>query len=67
VAGISSTALFSESMRRRGILVRDRSNDPGCEGCVRITLGSREQTNRLLAALEETIKELGLLQGASRK
>ena len=27
-------------MRQRGILVRDRSADPGCEGCVRITIGT---------------------------
>ena len=26
-------------MRARGILVRDRSRDYGCEGCVRVTLG----------------------------
>ena len=28
---------FVSAMRQRGILVRDRSSDPGCEGCVRIT------------------------------
>ena len=27
-------------MRQRGILVRDRSADPGCDGCVRITFGT---------------------------
>ena len=31
-------------MRDRGVLVRDRSNDPGCDGCVRITIGTREHT-----------------------
>jgi len=59
-------ASFVEHMRRRGILVRDRSADPGCEGCVRITLGPREHTDRLLASLQETIEELGITQGASR-
>ena len=38
-------------MRQRGILVRDRSTDPGCEGCVRITIGSDAQTTRLIDAL----------------
>ncbi len=67
--GASSTeaARFIQQMRRRGILVRDRSGDPGCEGCVRITLGPREHADRLLVALQETLEELGLAQGASRR
>lgn len=48
-----------QSMRARGILVRDRSRDYGCEGCVRITLGTTEQTARLLRALRETLAEIG--------
>jgi len=38
----------------QGILVRDRSYE--APGCVRITLGTREQTRKLLAALEEVWK-----------
>jgi len=57
--GQSKTALI-QSMRSRGILVRDRSRDYGCEGCVRITLGTIEQTARLLQALRETLAELGV-------
>jgi len=55
---------FVECMRRRTILVRDRSADHGCEGCVRFTLGPREHTDRLLSALQETIAELNIPQGA---
>jgi histidinol-phosphate aminotransferase len=51
---------FVAAMRQRGILVRDRSSDPRCEGCVRITLGSSEQTGRLLTALREVASELNL-------
>ena len=51
---------FVVAMRQRGILVRDRSSDPGCEGCVRITLGTGEQTERLLAAFREVVAELKL-------
>jgi histidinol-phosphate aminotransferase len=50
---------FIGRMRERGILVRDRSRDPGCEGCVRITLGSREQNDRLLTVLREVLQEIG--------
>jgi histidinol-phosphate aminotransferase len=51
--------VFMESIRARGILVRDRSRDHGCEGCVRITLGTTQQTARLLQALQETLAEIG--------
>jgi histidinol-phosphate aminotransferase len=50
---------FVMGMRARGILVRDRSSDFGCEGCVRITAGWREHTERLVDALHETLKEIG--------
>lgn len=55
-------AAFITRMRERGILVRDRSRDPACGGCVRITLGSTEQTDRLLAILRETLREIGLVR-----
>jgi histidinol-phosphate aminotransferase len=60
----ADSAIFVDQMRRRGILVRDRSADPGCEGCIRITLGPRAHTERLLQALQETFEELRLTQGA---
>jgi histidinol-phosphate aminotransferase len=61
------SANFVEAMRRRGILVRDRSSDHGCEGCMRITLGPKEHVDRMLAALQEVVEELGIAQGASRR
>jgi histidinol-phosphate aminotransferase len=50
---------FVEAMRSRGVLVRDRSADPGCDGCVRITLGTRGQTEQGIAALEESLAAIG--------
>ena len=34
-----------------GIIVRDRSHIPGCEGCLRITVGTPEENDRLLDVL----------------
>ena len=65
-ASAADSAAFVQQMRARGILVRDRSADPGCEGCVRITLGPQAHTAKLLKALQETLDELRLVQGASR-
>jgi len=47
-----------EAMRRRGVLLRDRSTDPGCDGYVRITVGVEEHVTRGLEALKETLKEI---------
>ena len=48
---------FVQAMKQRGILVRDRSSDPGCQGCVRLTVGTLEKTSRLLDALRLVISE----------
>jgi histidinol-phosphate aminotransferase len=61
----TDAALFTEQMRNRGILVRDRSADEGCEGCVRITIGRREHVNQLLQTL--TLDQLAATRGASRR
>ncbi|MBN1132611.1 MAG: histidinol-phosphate transaminase [Bacteroidales bacterium] len=36
-----------------GIIIRDRSQTPLCEGCVRITIGTRKENNCLIEALEK--------------
>jgi len=52
-------AEFVQTLRALGILVRDRSSDPGCEGCVRLTVGSAEHTRTLIEALREVVEKLG--------
>jgi histidinol-phosphate aminotransferase len=54
---------FVRLMRAAGVLVRDRSNDPGCEGRVRITIGTREQMKQAITALNETVGSLNLGRG----
>ncbi|MGB8010643.1 MAG: histidinol-phosphate transaminase [Terriglobales bacterium] len=53
-------AEFVRALRDRGILVRDRNTDPGCEGCVRLTVGSDEHTETLIGALREVVEQMGL-------
>jgi histidinol-phosphate aminotransferase len=53
-------AEFIRELRTRGILVRDRNSDPGCEGCVRLTVGSCEHTRLLLSALCDVVGKLRL-------
>jgi histidinol-phosphate aminotransferase len=48
-------AAVAAALAARGVHVRDRSRDPGCGDCLRITAGVVEHTRRLLAALEEVL------------
>ena len=50
---------FCEVMRTRGVLLRDRSSDPGCEGFVRITIGPEEHVTRGVEALRASLAEIG--------
>lgn len=46
--------VYSE-LKRRGIVVRDRSSNLHCEGCLRITVGSPQECDELVRALEEIL------------
>jgi histidinol-phosphate aminotransferase len=48
-----------QAMRANGVLLRDRSTDPGCDGFVRITIGLEEHVSRGLAALKVSLNEIG--------
>jgi histidinol-phosphate aminotransferase len=55
---------FTRLMSARGVLVRDRSSDPGCDGRVRITIGTREQMRQAAVALNEVLAALNIQGGA---
>jgi histidinol-phosphate aminotransferase len=40
------------ALAKHGILVKDKSDTPGCAGCIRMTAGAVEDTNVALEALE---------------
>ena len=42
-------------LAERGVHVRNRSNMPGCDACIRITAGVVDHTRRCIAALEEVL------------
>ncbi len=55
---------FTRLMGAAGVLVRDRSSDPGCEGRVRITIGTREQMRLAAVALNQALAALKIEGGA---
>jgi histidinol-phosphate aminotransferase len=44
-----------EALAAKRIFVRDRSTQPGCEGCIRITTGLVDHTRTCITALEEVL------------
>ena len=51
-------AEFVRLMSAAGVLVRDRSSDPGCDGRVRITIGTRQQMRQAATALHDAVAAL---------
>ena len=52
--GDDATAVV-EAMGARGVSIRDRSQSPGCAGCIRITAGVVAHTRACLSALEDVL------------
>jgi histidinol-phosphate aminotransferase len=52
-----SCAKFVAAMARRGVQIRDQSANPGCVGCVRITVGTQAQMVKVLQSMREAILE----------
>lgn len=49
---LGAPADVTQAFAERGILVRDRSRDAGCDGCIRITAGVVRHTEAAVEALE---------------
>ena len=50
---------FVAAARARGVLLRDRSSDPGLAGCVRITVGVEDQIDTAIAVLRDALAAIG--------
>jgi histidinol-phosphate aminotransferase len=44
---------MTAALKARGIYIRDKSADPHCQGCIRVTTGTVEATDAAIAAMEE--------------
>jgi histidinol-phosphate aminotransferase len=48
---VNNARQLYETLLAEGIVVRDRSTAPGCKDCLRITVGTKEQNDKLIAIL----------------
>ena len=53
-----SEAVYKELAEREGVVVRFRGREYGCEGCLRITVGSEEENGVLIRKLGEVLKRI---------
>lgn len=53
-SGVAAEILF-ERLLARGVLVRDVSSAPMLDRCLRVTVGTREENDRFLTALRESV------------
>jgi len=53
-AGDRTDALVKGAFER-GVYIRDRSNEPGCRGCIRVGAGIVEHTRRCIAVIDEVL------------
>ena len=51
-------AIYKTLAESEGVVVRYRGSEPGCAGCLRITVGSEAENAELLAKLRALLQEL---------
>jgi histidinol-phosphate aminotransferase len=48
--------VYKAMAEKRGVVVRYRGNERGCEGCLRITVGTKEECEEAVKQLTELLK-----------
>ena len=44
--------LDTSNLSKNGVVVRNRSNQPLCENCLRISIGTKEETEQIIELLK---------------
>lgn len=55
----TALAVYEALAETKGVVVRFRGKEHGCEGCLRITVGTEAEVSRFLEALKKTLGEVG--------
>jgi histidinol-phosphate aminotransferase len=54
---IKNASLIQRTIAADGVIIRDRSNQPNLENCLRITVGTRDQNIKLLSLLSKALNK----------
>ncbi|KAB5571967.1 pyridoxal phosphate-dependent transferase [Coniochaeta sp. 2T2.1] len=55
---VTALAVYERLAEEKGVVVRFRGREHGCEGCLRVTVGTEEEVGRFLEALRRTLEEV---------
>ncbi|OIW32215.1 histidinol-phosphate aminotransferase [Coniochaeta ligniaria NRRL 30616] len=55
---VTALAVYERLAEEKGVVVRFRGKEHGCEGCLRVTVGTEEEVGRFLEALRRTLEEV---------
>ena len=58
---IQDAVSVQKLLANEGVIIRDRSNQPGLENCLRITVGTHEQNEQLLRSLHKVLNKTNSL------
>ena len=50
--------IYKALAEEEGVVVRFRGNEPGCAGCLRITIGTPQENETVVAKLKELLQKL---------
>lgn len=54
---VRAQKVYKTLAEENGVVVRFRGNEPGCEGCLRITIGSEEENATVVQKLEFVLNQ----------
>lgn len=57
-SSIVAKAVYKRMAETKNVVVRYRGDEPGCEGCLRISIGTQEETDILLMELKAVLQDI---------
>ncbi|KAL9946981.1 histidinol-phosphate transaminase [Verticillium nonalfalfae] len=55
---VTALAVYERLAETKGVVVRFRGKEHGCQGCLRITVGTEEEVTRFIGSIERTLVEV---------
>lgn len=56
---VKEPILLYRFLAENGVVIRDRSTQPGCEGCLRVTIGTQEENERFISFTTKFLTQNG--------